>query len=395
MASSVLAQILKVNRGRDPALVRLKLKRMATSAFAFFRGTDHLFAAAWNKLGPIDAGPPVLCCGDLHLENFGIFAAADGRPRFGINDFDEALVAPASFDLVRCTASIFLAAEEWGLLPIQAANMALVFLATYGRVVSSANHIVGPAAVLIGQQRHTILDLIANCAESQASLIGRYTVTSKKGTTTIALDKKHFGLKKSLRRQIQQAVESYGKKHGHKKEFKVLDVTGRIAGIGSLGVRRYSVLIRGTQSTGGRLLDIKQAPPSAALAAVRLKQPTFRGGEALRVITAQQKIQGVAARGLDVIVIGKQSYRMRDMIPDENRISLDACRKRPDRLLAAVQLAGVITGKAHLRGLSGSYRSAKQRLLQWTRGPALDAILSAAIKFAGCTVKQYEAFIER
>ena len=54
---SVLVTILQFNEGRKRRLVRLKLRRMARDPFAFFRGTDHLFAAAWPDLRPPDAGP--------------------------------------------------------------------------------------------------------------------------------------------------------------------------------------------------------------------------------------------------------------------------------------------------------------------------------------------------
>ena len=49
---------------------------------------------------PLDLGPAILQCGDLHLENFGAYQTDDGEFRFDINDFDEALVAPCSLDLV-------------------------------------------------------------------------------------------------------------------------------------------------------------------------------------------------------------------------------------------------------------------------------------------------------
>ena len=77
------------NEGRKPELLRRKYRRMGEDLFAFFRGTDHLFAAAWEGLAPVDPGPAILICGDLHLENFGAYRADDGDFVFDINDFDE------------------------------------------------------------------------------------------------------------------------------------------------------------------------------------------------------------------------------------------------------------------------------------------------------------------
>src|SRR4029453_1663832 len=135
---SIYDAIVRFNADRDPELVRRKLKRIDESVFAFFRGTDHLFGAAWPALKPADAGPAVLCCGDLHLENFGAYQSQDGDFRFDINDFDEALVAPCSFDLVRCTASILLAGEEWDLRPLQAAGIALAYLDHYRAAIAES-----------------------------------------------------------------------------------------------------------------------------------------------------------------------------------------------------------------------------------------------------------------
>src|SRR5262245_36525886 len=89
---SLLATILAFDDGRKPRLVRLKLKRMALDPFAFFRGTDHLYADQWPDLKPPDPGPDVILCGDLHLENFGAYSDDAGELLYDINDFDEALV---------------------------------------------------------------------------------------------------------------------------------------------------------------------------------------------------------------------------------------------------------------------------------------------------------------
>ena len=135
--SSVLNEVIAFNRDRKPRRVRLKLARMDAGPFAFFRGTVERFARSWPELKPDDPGPAVLLCGDLHLENFGAYRAADGDAYFDINDFDEALVAPCGLDLVRCAASILLAAEEWRLTPLQATGMVLAFLNRYEETVTS------------------------------------------------------------------------------------------------------------------------------------------------------------------------------------------------------------------------------------------------------------------
>jgi hypothetical protein len=91
----------------------LKHQHMAEAAFRFFRATFY----RWLQLWPIVCedlakAPTALAVGDLHIENFGTWRDLEGRLIWGVNDLDE--VAPASYaiDLVRLTASAYLAAMD-------------------------------------------------------------------------------------------------------------------------------------------------------------------------------------------------------------------------------------------------------------------------------------------
>ncbi len=137
-ATGVLGVILQFNRDRKPGLLRLKLRKMRADPFTFFRGADELFCRDWPELRPLDVGPDVLICGDLHLENFGAHRTTEGDFRYDLNDFDESVVAPCSFDVVRCAASIILASEQWKLRPSQATGMALAYLDSYRAAVLKA-----------------------------------------------------------------------------------------------------------------------------------------------------------------------------------------------------------------------------------------------------------------
>ena len=136
--TETLGSILQFNKDRKPRLVRLKVRRMRADPFTFFRGADSLFCRDWPELRPLDVGPDVLITGDLHLENFGAHRTTKGDFRYDLNDFDEAVVAPCSFDVVRCAASIILASEQWKLRPSQATGMALAYLENYREAVLKA-----------------------------------------------------------------------------------------------------------------------------------------------------------------------------------------------------------------------------------------------------------------
>src|SRR5262249_21412182 len=238
---SVYDAIVDFNTDRDPKLVKRKFRRLDESAFTFFRGTDHLYGQAWEHLQPEDPGPPVLCCGDLHAENFGAYQSEAGDFRFDINDFDEALVAPCSFDLVRCTAGMLLAGEEWGLRPLQATGIALAYLDQYAQAIAESVEAgtIGEIGPRSGEG--PVWDLLGKTATgSQVKLLGREAPQKKRnGSRRIKrLPDKHPPVGKKQVRQVTQAIEELGVALHHEAACQVLDVTGRIAGVGALGLRR-------------------------------------------------------------------------------------------------------------------------------------------------------------
>ena len=382
---SVLEEIVVFNADRKPKRVRLKFKLMKANAFAFFRGTDHLFARDWPSLKPPDVGPSVLICGDLHLENFGAYRADDGAFFYDINDFDEALVAPCSFDLVRCTTSILLAAEHWALSPLQATGMALTFLEHYREALTTvpAAHSLDPDAPREG--RGAIWELLGATALGTQTALLDHNTEIKSGRRRIIRSKdKHPEISPKRSEAIRRAVATYGHTTARPEAYKVLDVTGRILGIGSLGVRRYLVLIEGEGSPDrNRLLDIKEVLPSSVLSCTQVPQPDTGGSEAHRVVDAQRRLQARPTTGLDVIAIADEWFRMREMIPAENRSSLDRFQKKPAKLRSAIKVAGRLTGWSHLRGAghgAGVGERAQSALVEWASSPALDAVLAAAVR---------------
>jgi uncharacterized protein (DUF2252 family) len=394
--SAILDSIYEFNRDRKPALVRLKMRKMQSGPFSFFRGADHLFAQDWQELRPVDAGPDVLICGDLHLENFGSHRTTEGDFRYDINDFDEAVVAPCGFDLVRCSTSIILAAEQWKLTPSQATGMALAYLENYRKAVRKAVE-RGEIHEIIPHGGHgPIQEILGSTAiATQAQLLAAKTRRRSDGRPQIRRTETAIDLSRKRRKKVAKAIQSYGQHRDKPGAFHVHDVVFRIAGVGSLGVRRYSALTEGSGPPDGfHLLDIKEARPSAVAGCATdtvFDHPD--DDEALRIVRSQSILQGHVAVGLDVLKIGSRSYRVREMIPIENRSSLDRFQKQPDRLLKAVETAGRLTAWSHLRG--GRFKPGIDRwqeLVSWSHGPALDAVLAAAARYTSRTNLQHREF---
>jgi uncharacterized protein (DUF2252 family) len=396
-AGSVLIDVLEFNHDRKPKRVALKVERMAADPFAFFRGSCHRFVAAWGELRPPDPGPEILLCGDLHLENFGAYRDDAGEFLYDINDFDEATVAPCSIDLVRCAASILLAAEIWNLSPLEANGMVLTYLDEYRKSVTMPEHspAIGATAPLLW--RGPIRDLLGKTAmATQAELLDHQTELKRNGTRQIIRSKlKHPALGRSRADFIKEAVAEYGRAKGTEQYYEPLDVTGRIAGIGSLGLDRYLVLVAGGGSPEThRLLDVKECTPSAWLEILGDSPvAAFASSRAARVVHSQRILQSRPASGLDLIGVGGVDYRLREMIPEENRSSLAAIHRKPGKLKAAIETAGSLTGFAHLRGATASAsRDVTTALATWASGPALDSVLAASARVAERSRRDHKQF---
>ncbi len=112
-----------------PEAVAGKFAILAGSRFSFFRGTALLYYR--DHAGADGHLPAVFSVGDAHPENFGVMPSARGHPFFGPNDFDEAWIAPFTYDLNRGAAGFWMAAEERGLKPERTRRLVAAFAEGY------------------------------------------------------------------------------------------------------------------------------------------------------------------------------------------------------------------------------------------------------------------------
>jgi hypothetical protein len=108
-----LRLLAQSNKGRQSQLVPLRMGRMATSPFAFLRGSACVMAADLSTSAI--SGMPVVMDGDAHLNNFGMYGTPQREIVFDLNDFDEAVVGPWEWDLKRLVASVNVAGRHNGL----------------------------------------------------------------------------------------------------------------------------------------------------------------------------------------------------------------------------------------------------------------------------------------
>jgi uncharacterized protein (DUF2252 family) len=342
-------QIRQFNAVRDPQLLAIKYAKLRANVFAFFRGTCHLFYDRLPNNDLFKHSPLVWSCGDLHLENFGSYKGDNRLVYFDINDFDEAALAPAGWDLVRMLTSVLVGTGGVKGTASGENNLGAIFLNAYASSLATGKPYWVERETATGLVRD-LLDGLRERSREQF-LEARTELKGKK--RLIRLDgKKALPASKAQRTSIAEFMSSFAKNQPDPAFFEVQDIARRIAGTGSLGVDRFAVLVQGKGSPNRNyLLDLKHSTPSTLAAHCELKQPHWPS-EAYRIVELQQRSQAVPMAFLQSVHVDDAAYVLRGLQPYEDRISFTP----PNLTLPGLQELLVSMGKvvawAHLRGAS-------------------------------------------
>ncbi|MFI8823037.1 DUF2252 domain-containing protein [Streptomyces sp. NPDC053431] len=243
----------------DPAAFKVKFRKMAGSAFAFYRGTACLF---YKDLEREAHGGPFLdertgrvwIHGDLHAENFGTYMDANGRLIFNVNDFDEAYVGPFTWDLKRLAASLALIGYAKALSDEQITELVTVYAAAYRERIH---------ALATGAKNDEIPPFTLDTAEGplldalrEARSLTRFGLLES--MTEIREFERRFTagggaieLDAAARYKVLAAFDGYletlpESSLARPDSYRVKDVVGRRGiGIGSAGLPSYNILLEG------------------------------------------------------------------------------------------------------------------------------------------------------
>jgi uncharacterized protein (DUF2252 family) len=341
------------NQQRNQEYVLKKYTKLANNAFSFFRGTCHLFYQDLPTDLTIHAAPKVWICGDLHLENFGTYKGDNRQIHFGINDFDEGALAPCTWDLARLSTSIFLAADNLKLDRIIAIGLVQSYLTTYSNALVAGKNI----AITAENTQGAIAELIDSLRQRKRIDFLNDRTEIIKGRRQLKFDKnKILKIDKQQKENISQVIYQWAKTQEDPKFYSVLDVGFRLAGIGSLGLDRYLILVTGKGSPDNNyLLDFKQQPNSALQPYLTIPQPQWTN-QATRVMRVQQLVQSSLPALLAAIPqsegyaneYNNSSYLLRELQPTADKLSLAASKKNLLRLGESIETMAKITAAAHL-----------------------------------------------
>jgi uncharacterized protein (DUF2252 family) len=337
-------RIKEFHSNRTQPTLKRKFKLMADNEFTFYRATCHLFYEDLHTSSALNHGPLVWCCGDLHLENFGSYRAFNGLIYFDINDFDEAMLAPASWELSRFLCSIGMAADLWKYSTKEAEALMLLILKVYTRQLAS-----GKAYAIEKETSPSLIQEFFELAERKKEReVIKERIDSKKEKVKV-IKHKTFLIEKDIYRDVKKSVSDFLKES---YDFlKVKDLAFRVAGTGSLGVKRYVVLVEDKVQEKYRLLDVKESLPSSLAPFLKTVQPQWKS-EADRITSIQGIMQYAPPRFMGTLSINNKDFILKQLQPSAQKIDHALCNKKMKNVETVMTTMAQAVASAQLRSAS-------------------------------------------
>ena len=346
-------QLLKASLvNRLPRLTPVRFERMAASPFGFFRGSACVMAYDLS-LGPKTSIITQLC-GDAHVQNLGAFEGDDGRLIFDINDFDETIRGPFEWEVKRMATSILLAGREAALKTAVIEAAVASFLVSYGKLIHSLFKL--PVLEAARYQVHRLgsvapISRILAKAEraTPALLLDSLTTLYPKGrifkSDPPVLERLEPEERQAVLASLKPYLESLQPEHRHFFErFQPVDITFKVVGTGSVGMRDYIVYLEGNGAADPLFLQIKQELPSCW--SPYLPHPK-RAHQGRRVVEGQRAMQLQSDPLLGWTNIGRYDYLVRQL--NDHKASVNLVGIRGEDLCQYATVCGELLARGHAR----------------------------------------------
>jgi uncharacterized protein (DUF2252 family) len=387
-----LQRITSYNCGRDPERLHRKYAAMRADAFAFLRGTCHLFYEDWPPTTPLNEAPRTWICGDLHLENFGSYKGDNRLTYFDLNDFDESILAPCTWDVARFLTSVLVGAHSLQIESRLALALCTIFLEAYTTALADGKARWVERATARGMVKDLLQGLQkrrrADFLDSRTKRRGR--------KRRLRLDgKRALPVTDQDRTKVEGFMQRFAAVQADPAFFQVLDVARRIAGTGSLGLERYVILVHGRSDPDENfLLDLKWVPGSALAPYVPDPQPVWQH-EAERVVAIQQRMQAIAPAFLQAVAIDERSYVLRELLPTQDRLQLAHWHGKSRRLEQVLEVMGKLVAWGHLRSGGRQGSASTDTLITFASQAAWQKpLLDYAISYSAQVVQDWQRFCE-
>lgn len=393
------------NQGRLADLAPVRARRMSVSPFTYYRGMPSLML--YDQAFESHSGLFSQICGDCHLMNFGGFASPERNLLFGINDFDETMVAPFEWDLKRLVTSLVIAARELGESDRTAQDAIAVLVQAYHEHMQDMTEL---SPLQIWYESIDAKELLAETENRRIRKKREKNLKSAHTRTTASVlpkltardgmtGRRHFVDEGLLLRHptpcdpFASNVDAFFSRYRNslKSDRQVLfdryectDVALKVVGVGSVGTRTAIALFE----DGDRaplILQMKEA--RASVLAPVLHTPEKHQGE--RVVHGQQLMQAASDIFLGFASHGKHHTpyyvrQLRDM-----KVSVDLEDMDRAYLLEYAKSCGMALAHAH-----GKAGNADVILAYIGQGEVFTEVMQRyAVAYADRNEQDYQQFI--
>ncbi|MFI9326354.1 DUF2252 domain-containing protein [Kitasatospora sp. NPDC052868] len=374
---------------KDPAAFRVKFRKMAASAFAFYRGTAALYYADLVD-GPFaghggtfldERTSRVWIHGDLHAENFGTYLNAEGRLVFNVNDFDEAYVGAFTWDVQRLAASLALIGYAKALSDETITRLVTSFAAAYRSRIAAHVSSGDATPFTLDSATGPILDTLRRARlQTRVALLDGDTVVDgwdrrfRLGGGAIELDE-------PTKAEVLAAFDAYlatlpPASRTRPESLKVKDVVGRRGiGIGSAGLPSYNLLLEGHTDAleNDVIIYMKQGQTPAV--ARHVTDPAIAGyfeHEGHRTVISQRALQDHSDPWLGHTTLHGRGQLVAEVSPYAADLDWTDLNELPE-LLAVTEYLGHATATMHA---AADESSSGHTLVPFSTEHAIDAAIS-------------------
>ncbi len=351
------------HEGRVDELVPIRVGRMVSSPYGFYRGTAVVMASDVASL-PITGIMPVIC-GDSHLGNFGFYRSPEGEQVIDLNDFDEAHPGAWEWDLRRLTAAVWVAGRENNYSEDDIAD------AVHACVIAYRDEVAQLASMPLLARSYNRLDveeLHATATEKQLRHeIRRAAKTARKRTSDRAVPRfttetggtrrivEELPLIRSVRGaeydRLAEGLDAYlDTLAPHWRRvvagYHLIDIAHKVVGVGSVGLRAYVALLEGSSPDDMLFLQLKQARRSV-LARYVHGDTALHAHQGQRVVEYQQALQTVSDPLLGWTEVDGRQYYVRQFRNMKGTVPLDGLTATA--LTDYAGIVGHLLAKGHAR----------------------------------------------
>jgi uncharacterized protein (DUF2252 family) len=227
-------------------------------------------------------------------------------------------------------------------------------------VRSYSNTLAGAKAISIDPRiaKGILCDFLTSAGKhTEKDVLKKRTVSKKKKLLLSLEDERHFKLDKKLRKALRAHINDWvATSSDGPYNYEVISSVFRLAGTGSVGVKRYLFLLKSTNTKNKYLLlDMKQSRPSSVLPFVEVQQLAWEN-EADRITSIQRRMQNVPSALLSTTTFQDEAYVIQELQPVKDAIKFKLLADDYRGMYQVIDVMGALTASSQLRsgGFQGS-----------------------------------------